>query len=84
MRIVSAPAVTARAQKNVLLTTLLCWGSVDSGPTNRRFMQRDHLTLGRGRGFSEVAPLRGVVIDGGKQGLKVRLIVTPGSLAGGR
>ncbi|MBC7445540.1 MAG: transglutaminase family protein [Polaromonas sp.] len=52
-------------------------GWVDFDPTNRCLVQHDHITLGWGRDFSDVTPLRGVVLGGGKQQLDVRVTVTP-------
>ena len=52
-------------------------GWVDFDPTNRCLVQWDHITLGWGRDFSDVTPLRGVVLGGGEQKLGVRVTVTP-------
>ncbi|ABM36380.1 transglutaminase family protein [Polaromonas naphthalenivorans] len=52
-------------------------GWVDFDPTNRCIVQRDHITLGWGRDFSDVTPMRGVVLGGGEQELEVRVTVTP-------
>ena len=53
------------------------FGWVDFDPTNRCLVQQQHITLGWGRDFSDVTPLRGVVLGGGKQKLEVRVTVTP-------
>ena len=53
------------------------WGWVDFDPTNRSLVQHEHITLGWGRDFSDVTPLRGIVLGGGKQILAVSVTVTP-------
>ncbi|MBH2019774.1 transglutaminase family protein [Polaromonas sp.] len=57
-------------------------GWVDFDPTNRCLVQHDHITLGWGRDFSDVTPMRGVVLGGGEQDLEVRVTVTPLPLGG--
>ena len=57
-------------------------GWVDFDPTNRCLVQHDHITLGWGRDFSDVTPMRGVVLGGGEQDLAVRVTVTPLPLEG--
>ncbi|MES2756970.1 MAG: transglutaminase family protein [Pseudomonadota bacterium] len=52
-------------------------GWVDFDPTNRRLVQHEHITLGWGRDFSDVTPMRGIVLGGGKQELDVQVTVTP-------
>ena len=52
-------------------------GWVDFDPTNRRLVQDEHITLGWGRDFSDVTPMRGTVLGGGEQQLDVRVTVTP-------
>ena len=56
-------------------------GWVDFDPTNRCLVQCEHITLGWGRDFSDVTPMRGVVLGGGKQALEVRVTVSPLSAA---
>ena len=58
-------------------------GWVDFDPTNRCLVQSEHITLGWGRDFSDVTPMRGVVLGGGKQALEVRVTVSPLGAAGG-
>lgn len=53
------------------------WGWVDFDPTNRSLVQHEHITLGWGRDFSDVTPLRGIVLGGGQQVLGVSVTVTP-------
>ncbi len=52
-------------------------GWIDFDPTNRCLVQCEHITLGWGRDFSDVTPMRGIVLGGGKQKLEVRVTVTP-------
>jgi transglutaminase-like putative cysteine protease len=52
-------------------------GWVDVDPTNRCLVQDEHITLGWGRDFSDVTPMRGVVLGGGAQELLVQVTVTP-------
>jgi len=52
-------------------------GWVDVDPTNRCLVQDEHITLGWGRDFSDVTPMRGVVLGGGAQELAVQVTVTP-------
>jgi len=56
-------------------------GWVDFDPTNHCLVQDEHITLGWGRDFSDVTPIRGVVLGGGKQLLDVQVTVTPLPLA---
>ena len=57
-------------------------GWVDFDPTNRCLVHHEHITLGWGRDFSDVTPMRGIVLGGGKQKLDVQVTVTPLPLAG--
>lgn len=57
-------------------------GWMDLDPTNRCLVQHEHITLGWGRDFSDVTPMRGVVLGGGAQDLQVRVTVTPLPLQG--
>jgi transglutaminase-like putative cysteine protease len=52
-------------------------GWVDFDPTNRCLVRQDHITLGWGRDFSDVTPMRGIVLGGGQQLLDVQVTVTP-------
>ncbi|MGK5023446.1 transglutaminase family protein [Janthinobacterium sp. RB2R34] len=52
-------------------------GWIDFDPTNRCLVQHEHITLGWGRDFSDVTPMRGVVLGGGRQDLDVQVTVTP-------
>ena len=53
------------------------FGWVDFDPTNRCLVQHEHITLGWGRDYSDVTPLRGIVLGGGSQLLGVSVTVTP-------
>jgi transglutaminase-like putative cysteine protease len=52
-------------------------GWIDFDPTNRCLVQHEHITLGWGRDFSDVTPMRGIVLGGGQQDLDVQVTVTP-------
>ncbi len=52
-------------------------GWIDFDPTNRCLVQDEHITLGWGRDFSDVTPMRGIVLGGGQQELQVKVTVTP-------
>jgi transglutaminase-like putative cysteine protease len=62
-------------------------GWVDVDPTNDRRIDQDFVTLAWGRDFSDVTPLRGVILGGGAQELEARVTVTqlrrPASLTAG-
>lgn len=53
------------------------YGWIDFDPTNRRLVQNEHITLGWGRDFSDVTPMRGMVLGGGNQELEVSVTVAP-------
>jgi transglutaminase-like putative cysteine protease len=50
---------------------------IDLDPTNNCVVDDEHATLAWGRDFSDVTPMRGVILGGGEQELKVRVTVTP-------
>lgn len=50
---------------------------VDFDPTNAVLPGEGHITLGWGRDFSDVSPLRGVILGGGQPVLDVRVTVMP-------
>jgi transglutaminase-like putative cysteine protease len=52
-------------------------GWIDVDPTNDRRVDQDFVTLGWGRDFSDVTPLRGVILGGGAQTLKASVTVMP-------
>ncbi len=51
-------------------------GWVDFDPTNDCMVNLEHMTLGWGRDFSDVTPVRGVMLGGGTQQLEVKVTVT--------
>jgi transglutaminase-like putative cysteine protease len=53
------------------------YGWVDFDPTNNCLVQHEHITVAWGRDFSDVSPMRGVVLGGGQQQLNVSVTVTP-------
>jgi transglutaminase-like putative cysteine protease len=52
-------------------------GWVEFDPTNNLVVDRDHVVLGWGRDFSDVSPLRGVILGGGAHTLEVAVKVEP-------
>ena len=52
-------------------------GWLDLDPTNDCIVSDEHITLAWGRDFSDVTPMRGVVLGGGEQELKVSVSVIP-------
>jgi transglutaminase-like putative cysteine protease len=52
-------------------------GWIDFDPTNAVFPGERHLTVAWGRDFSDVSPLRGIVLGGGQHSLSVAVDVTP-------
>lgn len=52
-------------------------GWVDLDPTNNLIPQERHVTIGWGRDYSDVTPVRGVLTGGGPQVLTVSVDVTP-------
>ena len=52
-------------------------GWIDADPTNNVLPGVRHITVAWGRDFSDVSPLRGVVVGGGEHELKVSVDVAP-------
>lgn len=52
-------------------------GWIDVDPTNNLFPSMQHITLGWGRDYSDVSPVRGVILGTGKHDLKVAVDVVP-------
>lgn len=52
-------------------------GWIDFDPTNNCLVQMEHITVAWGRDFSDISPMRGIVLGGGKQTLEVSVTVTP-------
>ncbi len=55
-------------------------GWIDIDPTNKQFPSVDHITVGWGRDYGDVAPLKGVYIGGGSHVLEVSVDVNPDDL----
>ena len=53
------------------------FGWIDADPTNHLFPEDRHITVAWGRDFSDVSPLRGVVIGGGEHQMTVAVDVAP-------
>ncbi|MHA6197610.1 transglutaminase family protein [Pseudomonas wadenswilerensis] len=58
-------------------------GWVDFDPTNNLLPALEHITLGWGRDFADVSPLRGVILGGGHHDPEVRVTVLPLDQLGG-
>jgi transglutaminase-like putative cysteine protease len=54
-------------------------GWVDLDPTNRMLPALEHVTLGWGRDYDDVIPLRGVLLGGGEHELAIEVTVCPTS-----
>ncbi len=50
-------------------------GWIDLDPTNNLIPSLEHITIGWGRDFSDITPLRGVINGGGVQSLEVKVTV---------
>lgn len=50
---------------------------IDADPTNNLLPGSQHVTLAWGRDFGDVSPLRGVILGGGEQTLKVSVTMLP-------
>jgi transglutaminase-like putative cysteine protease len=53
------------------------YGWMDVDPTNDQIPSTRHITLAWGRDYSDVAPIKGVFIGGGKHGMSVSVDVAP-------
>ena len=53
------------------------YGWVDADPTNGMFPGDEHVTLGWGRDYDDVIPLRGVLLGGGEHDLAIEVTVAP-------
>ena len=53
------------------------FGWVDFDPTNDQITSEQHITLGWGRDYADVAPTRGSILGGGRQSLNVDVRVRP-------
>ncbi len=52
-------------------------GWLDLDPTNQIMVQDGHVVLGWGRDYSDVSPVRGVLLGGGEHTLKVSVDIAP-------
>ncbi|MBU6449636.1 MAG: transglutaminase family protein [Rhodospirillales bacterium] len=52
-------------------------GWVDFDPTNNLLVSDEHVTLAWGRDFSDVSPLRGIILGGGRHSLHVGVDLEP-------
>jgi transglutaminase-like putative cysteine protease len=52
-------------------------GWIDLDPTNNLVVREEHVVLGWGREFSDVSPLRGIILGGGTHGLAVSVDLEP-------
>jgi transglutaminase-like putative cysteine protease len=52
-------------------------GWVDFDPTNNLLVCDEHVTLAWGRDFTDVSPLRGIILGGGRHSLKVGVDLEP-------
>jgi transglutaminase-like putative cysteine protease len=53
------------------------FGWIDVDPTNAVLPSQEHVTLGWGRDFDDVSPLRGVLLGGGEHELDIAVTVVP-------
>lgn len=53
------------------------WGWIDLDPTNNVVPQEKHVTIGWGRDYGDVCPIKGVFTGGGRQAMSVSVDVTP-------
>jgi len=54
------------------------YGWVDLDPTNALVVGDEHVTLGWGRDFHDISPLRGIILGGGKHSLQVEVDLVAG------
>ena len=52
-------------------------GWLELDPTNGCRVDQDHITVGWGRDYFDVTPVRGVILGGGQQGIQVSVDVQP-------
>ena len=52
-------------------------GWIELDPTNNVLPASEHITIGWGRDFSDITPLRGVINGGGEQTLTVKVTAVP-------
>ncbi len=54
-------------------------GWVDLDPTNNMYLGEEHVTIGWGRDFDDMSPVKGVMTGGGKHSFSVDVLVAPQS-----
>ena len=52
-------------------------GWVDLDPTNDVVVRAEHVVLGWGRDYSDISPVRGVMLGGGDHGLEIAVDLEP-------
>jgi transglutaminase-like putative cysteine protease len=52
-------------------------GWIDFDPTNNKLVSDHHVTIAWGRDFSDVSPVKGLILGGGDHTVDVRVTVTP-------
>lgn len=52
-------------------------GWVDLDPTNNMYLGEEHVTIGWGRDFDDMSPVKGVMTGGGKHSFSVDVLVAP-------
>lgn len=68
--------VGAQASHAWLSTFIPGAGWIDLDPTNNVLPSTEHITIAWGRNYDEVSPIRGVILGGGSQKLKVEVEVS--------
>ena len=53
------------------------FGWLDVDPTNGILAGKEHVTIGWGRDYEDVAPLRGVLLGGGSHTIDISVTVAP-------
>lgn len=53
------------------------YGWVDLDPTNNMYAQTDHITVGWGRDFDDMSPIKGIMTGGGQHAVTVDVSVLP-------
>jgi len=77
-----APGATARRGGDASHAWVAAWcgpalGWVEFDPTNDIMVGEEHIVLAYGRDFSDVSPLRGVILGGGSHSVEVAVTVAP-------
>ena len=77
-----APGATARRGGDASHAWVAAWcgpalGWIEFDPTNDIMVGEEHIVLAYGRDFSDVSPLRGVILGGGSHSVEVAVTVAP-------